>query len=186
MSLEGNLTAFGLSEILQLIAVQQKSGMLSVRSEERTKVLFFRNGNIMSTRDRRRKTRDPLKDYLTRYGILSREDLIRLTQITAQSKLDLTDIIMSEGFLNELETFACRPPRVYEHKWQVGDLIVFDNRRLLHRACPYDEQGETRELLNCRITGDAQTDAGLTTVEAQRSVEVQRAELARLRRRKAS
>ena len=92
----------------------------------------------------------------------------------------------SERFLNELETFACRPPRIYEHKWQVGDLIVFDNRRLLHRACPYDEQGETRELLNCRITGDAQTDAGLATVEAQRSVEVQRAELARLRRRKAS
>ena len=66
MSLEGNLTAFGLSEILQLIAVQQKYGMLSIRSQERSKVLFFRNGNIVSTRDRRRKTRDPLKDYLTR------------------------------------------------------------------------------------------------------------------------
>jgi alpha-ketoglutarate-dependent taurine dioxygenase len=92
----------------------------------------------------------------------------------------------SERFLNDLETFACQPPRVYEHTWQIGDLIVFDNRRLLHRACPYDEQGETRELLNCRIAGDAQTDAGLATEEAQQSAEVQHTELVRLHSRKAS
>jgi len=100
MSLEGNLTAFGLSEILQLIAVQQKSGMLAVTSQDRSKVLFFRDGQVISTRDRRRKSKDPLRDYLTRYGILSREELIRITQISAQSKLDLTDIIISEKFLD--------------------------------------------------------------------------------------
>lgn len=109
MSLEGNLTAFGLSEILQLIAVQQKSGMLSITSQDRAKVLFFRDGHIISTRDRRRETKDPLKDYLTRYGILSREDLIRLAQISAQSKLDLTEIIVSEKILSEEDMQAhCR------------------------------------------------------------------------------
>jgi len=92
----------------------------------------------------------------------------------------------SERFLNELETFACQPPRVYEHTWQTGDLVVFDNRRLLHRVCPYNEQDETRELLNCRIAGDAQTDAGLATEEAQQSAEVQHTELVRLRNRNAS
>ncbi|MCZ6889579.1 MAG: TauD/TfdA family dioxygenase [Gammaproteobacteria bacterium] len=89
----------------------------------------------------------------------------------------------SERLLSRLDASACRPPRVYEHEWQIGDLIVFDNRRMLHRALPYDDQGEARELLNCRIAGDAETDSGLATVEAQRSVEVQRAELARLRGR---
>ncbi|MFQ5512053.1 MAG: DUF4388 domain-containing protein [Candidatus Krumholzibacteriia bacterium] len=101
MSLEGNLTAFGLSEILQLIAVQQKTGMLSVSNQDRSSVLFFRQGNIISTRDRRRKTKDPLRDYLTRYGILTREDLIRITQLGAQAKLDITDIIVSEKLLSE-------------------------------------------------------------------------------------
>ena len=94
-------------------------------------------------------------------------------------------LVESDEFLRELETIACRPPRVYEHEWQVGDLIVWDNRRLLHRARPYDEQDETRELLNCRIGGDAKTDAGLATAEAQRSAEVQRAELDRLLGREA-
>ena len=60
---------------------------------------------------------------------------------------------------------------------------MFDNRRLLHRACPYDEQDETHELLNCRIAGDVEADTGLDTVESQRSAEVQREELARLRGR---
>lgn len=103
MSLEGNLTAFGLSEILQLIAVQQKSGMLSIGTQDRAKVLFFRDGNIISTRDRRRRAKDPLRDYLTRYGVLSREDLARIENIAAASKLDLTEVIVSEGFISEDE-----------------------------------------------------------------------------------
>jgi len=104
MSLEGNLTAFGISEILQLIAVQQKSGMLSITNPAgAARVLFFREGQIISTRDRRRRSKDPFKDYLTRYGILSREDLIRMTQLSAQSKLDITDILVSENLMSEDE-----------------------------------------------------------------------------------
>jgi hypothetical protein len=99
MALEGNLTAFGLSEILQLIAVQQKTGMLTVTNVDNTTVMFFRGGEIVSTRDRRRKARDSFKDYLTRYGVLEREQLVRISQISAQSKLDFTDILTSEGFL---------------------------------------------------------------------------------------
>jgi hypothetical protein len=103
VSLEGNLTAFGLSEILQLIAVQQKSGMLTIGTQEQAKVLFFREGKIISTGDRRRRTKDPLRDYLTRYGIISRDDLIRLEQVAAASKLDLTDVLVSEGLITEDE-----------------------------------------------------------------------------------
>jgi hypothetical protein len=101
MALEGNLSSFGLEEILQLIAVQQKTGMLSVSINEKSTVLFFRDGKIISTRDRRSKTRDPFREYLMRYGVLSREELVRITQIGAQSKLDLLDIITSEKFLDE-------------------------------------------------------------------------------------
>ena len=101
MALEGNLSSFGLEEILQLIAVQQKTGMLSVDADDRSSVLFFRDGKIISTRDRRSKTRDPFRDYLTRYGCLKREDLVKITQISSQSKLDLLDVVISEGFFDE-------------------------------------------------------------------------------------
>jgi len=103
MALEGNLSAFGLSEILQLIAVQQKTGMLTVSSQDSSAVIFFRDGFVVSTRDRRRKAKDPFKKYLTRYGILNREELIKVTQIGSQSKLDLLDILKSEGFMTDDE-----------------------------------------------------------------------------------
>ncbi|MCK5407306.1 MAG: DUF4388 domain-containing protein, partial [Candidatus Krumholzibacteria bacterium] len=101
MALEGNLSAFGLSEIFQLIAVQQKTGMLTVAGQNSSTVLFFRDGVVISTRDRRRKARDPFKEYLTRYGILTRDELIKITQISSQSKLDLVDILRSEALLSE-------------------------------------------------------------------------------------
>lgn len=116
--------------------------------------------------------------------------LVKIHPVTGRSSLFIgrhafgipgMSLEASNRFLRELEAFACLPPRVYEHDWQMGDLIVFDNRRFLHRACPYNEKNEIRELLNCRIAGDAQADAGLVTADAHRSQEVQRAELARLR-----
>lgn len=43
---------------------------------------------------------------------------------------------------------------VYIHEWEVGDTMVWDNRRLLHRAFPYD-YSEPRVLIGTRIEGDA-------------------------------
>jgi hypothetical protein len=99
--MEGNLNSFKIEEILQLIAVQQKTGMLSAAANDKSAVLFFRDGKIISTRDRRTKTRDPFREYLTRYGCLGNEDITRITQIIAQSKLDMLDVLQSEGFFDE-------------------------------------------------------------------------------------
>jgi len=41
-------------------------------------------------------------------------------------------------FLDELLERSTRSDRVYRHEWQVGDLVIWDNRGVLHRACPYD------------------------------------------------
>jgi Domain of unknown function (DUF4388) len=101
MALEGNLSSFGLEEILQLIAVQQKTGMLSVSINEKSTCFFFRDGKIISTRDRRSKMRDPFREYLMRYGVLGREELVRISHIGTQSKLDLLDILISEKFMDE-------------------------------------------------------------------------------------
>lgn len=66
----------------------------------------------------------------------------------------------SERLLGELITFACQPPRTYHHRWQVGDAVVWDNRCLLHRACPWDMR-EARVMYHSRIAGDPSTESGL-------------------------
>ncbi len=40
--------------------------------------------------------------------------------------------------LDDLLARSTTPERVYRHEWAVGDLVIWDNRGVLHRACPYD------------------------------------------------
>ena len=59
----------------------------------------------------------------------------------------------SDSLLEELVNTACQPPRLFSHKWQVGDLVLWDNRCVLHRARPYDYD-RPRHLVHTRIAGD--------------------------------
>ena len=43
--------------------------------------------------------------------------------------------------------------RVYSHNWVVGDTLLWDNRRALHRARPYDYT-KPRYLIGTRVAGD--------------------------------
>ena len=56
--------------------------------------------------------------------------------------------------LDDLLEIACRPPRVYRYRWQPGDIAIWDNRCLLHRACAYDYR-QARVMKHTRISGDA-------------------------------
>ena len=64
----------------------------------------------------------------------------------------------SEKLLDELLAFACQPPRTHEHAWAPGDVAIWDNRCLLHRARPYDHR-EARVMHHTRIAGDPATEA---------------------------
>jgi len=66
----------------------------------------------------------------------------------------------SEKLLDELLAFACQPPRVLQHRWEPGDLAIWDNRCVLHRARPYDPNAP-RVLYHTRIAGDPATESGL-------------------------
>jgi alpha-ketoglutarate-dependent taurine dioxygenase len=62
--------------------------------------------------------------------------------------------------LDRLLDVACRPPRRYEHHWTVGDLVVWDNRCVLHRGHPWPSD-QRRLLRHTRVSGDPVTEAAL-------------------------
>ena len=62
-----------------------------------------------------------------------------------------------QRLLDELVDFACRPPRIYTHHWQPGDVLMWDNRCVLHRARPYNFS-EIRILRHTRVAGDPKTE----------------------------
>lgn len=49
------------------------------------------------------------------------------------------DVAESQTFLAELAAHATEDRFVYRHRWQVGDLIFWDNRATMHKATPYDD-----------------------------------------------
>jgi taurine dioxygenase len=54
--------------------------------------------------------------------------------------------------VNELNAFATSHPEwIYTHSWQVGDLVIWDNRCLLHRASRFDTAGQKRVMLRAVV-----------------------------------
>jgi hypothetical protein len=99
MALQGNLDDFSLPEILQLIAVQQKSGVLKLTAGDDLAVIFFDGGKVVSTRDRRRNAKDPLKPFLLKTGRITEPQLRQVETIEAESRRELTDILLSGNYM---------------------------------------------------------------------------------------
>jgi len=59
--------------------------------------------------------------------------------------------------IEELNALAIHPDLTYEHRWQPGELIVWDNRCLMHRATPYDPVTQRRVLRRCAALGGVPT-----------------------------
>jgi len=50
------------------------------------------------------------------------------------------DVADGRLLLMELLELATRAGTTYRHTWRVGDLVMWDNRRSLHRGLPFDER----------------------------------------------
>ena len=65
------------------------------------------------------------------------------------------DESISRALLEEIEAFMEDGNFTYGHKWQVGDLVIWDNRCTLHTATPYDTAKYSRTLYRTQVKGDA-------------------------------
>jgi len=52
----------------------------------------------------------------------------------------------SDALLEEVWAAATRPEYSYEHRWRIGDLVLWDNRSTMHRRDPFDEA--TRRVMH--------------------------------------
>lgn len=59
----------------------------------------------------------------------------------------------SRAYLDDLLDRSTQPEHVYRHEWEVGDLVIWDNRGVLHRALRYD-QSSPRDMHRTTLTGD--------------------------------
>jgi len=68
---------------------------------------------------------------------------------------------MEEGegraLIERLMEHATRPRLVYAHRWRPHDLVLWDNRAVLHRATPFASTTERRHMVRTTVAGEGPT-----------------------------
>jgi alpha-ketoglutarate-dependent 2,4-dichlorophenoxyacetate dioxygenase len=94
-----------------------------------------------------------------------RQRLVRTHPVTGRRSLYLSShagailgMPMPEAriLLRDLNEHATQPKFVYAHAWRQWDLVVWDNRQVMHRGRRYDQR-QPRDMRRTTIAGDAPT-----------------------------
>ena len=59
----------------------------------------------------------------------------------------------ARAFIRDLTEHATQRQFVYAHPWQVHDLVMWDNRMVMHRARAFADMKEKRDLRRTSIKG---------------------------------
>jgi hypothetical protein len=103
MSLSGSLREFHLSEIVQLLSGQRKTGKLHLQQGEEETSLYFEDGRLVAVREPGLSANDPLMKFLRRVHWLSDEQLHGIETLHAESGRDLVDILLNGRYLDAEE-----------------------------------------------------------------------------------
>ena len=96
-----------------------------------------------------------------------RQRLVRTHPVTGRKSLYLSShagaivgMPMAEAriLLRDLTEHATQPAFVYVHRWKQWDLVMWDNRQMMHRVRRYDES-QPRDMRRTTVAGDAPTVA---------------------------
>ena len=96
-----------------------------------------------------------------------RQRLVRTHPVTGRRSLYLSShagaivgMPMAEAriLLRDLTEHATQPRFVYVHRWRPWDLVIWDNRQVMHRVRRYDE-AQPRDMRRTTVAGDAPTIA---------------------------
>jgi alpha-ketoglutarate-dependent 2,4-dichlorophenoxyacetate dioxygenase len=70
----------------------------------------------------------------------------------------------SRALIDRLIAFGTEDRFVYSHRWAPHDLLLWDNRAVLHRATPFHSSNERRHMVRTTVAG---TESTLRAVEAE-------------------
>ena len=87
-----------------------------------------------------RKRTPPVTHRLVNIHPVSGESSLYLDPTTA-ARIEGWSDTDSKALLTELRAHATRPEFVYEHHWQIGDVVMWDNGFLMHRRDAFDPSG---------------------------------------------
>jgi hypothetical protein len=137
MALQGKIDDFGLADIFQLIGQQQRSGVLTIRSEDRTAEISFSNGMISRANPiYLSPKRDPLGNAAVRARLIREEDLQKAAEKQDETMKSLDEVFASSRLLSREQIRSLNDMIVIETlydslQWKSGE-YEFNVKELAH------------------------------------------------------
>ncbi|MBK5260138.1 MAG: DUF4388 domain-containing protein [Thermoanaerobaculia bacterium] len=100
MALEGTLKDFSLADIFQLIGLQRKTGVLTLRGQEDTVTVTFLDGKVVGADSLNRRLENRLGTVLMRTGTLTQDQLNRALEIQRETLQRLGFILTHYGIIS--------------------------------------------------------------------------------------
>jgi len=101
MALRGTLKDFGIADILQLIAQQQKSGTLVLKAQDAEVSLGFRDGNIVMVESAFKKKKDLLGNLLVRAELITQQQLDQALEMQKRTLQRIGDVLVAGRVVSE-------------------------------------------------------------------------------------
>lgn len=103
MALEGTLKDFSLADIVQLITLQQKTGVLTLEAPEDAVTIFFQDGAVVWARSRRQPLDGRLRRVLRLRGLVTEAQFGEAERVQAETGQRLGSVLQERRFLPEEE-----------------------------------------------------------------------------------
>ncbi len=103
MALEGTLRDFSLADIFQLIGIQKKTGILTLKNEGDVVTVSFLNGSVVSADSLKKNLEDRLGNVLVKSGRISEEKLREALRIQKETLQRLGYILVKGGFISHAD-----------------------------------------------------------------------------------
>ncbi len=126
MALEGNLRDFGVQDILQLITLQRKTGVLTIRGINDTVYITFLDGKIINADSEKARVELKLGRVLLKRGSITEEQLNNALKIQKETLQRLGYVLVKNGFISNEELKAALTQQILEivykiFRWKEGE-----------------------------------------------------------------
>lgn len=143
MALEGTLKDFSLADIFQLIGIQRKTGVLTLRSDKEIATISFINGMVVGADTDNQKLENRLGHVLVKTNRISQTELEQALAIQNSTLQRLGQVLISKGFIKKEDLRESLQTQVSEIIYRLFRWVDGDYHFRQERYIDYDQENFT-------------------------------------------
>jgi len=135
LALQGTLKDFSLADIFQLIGLQKKTGVLTLKNGQEVVTVSFLDGNVVAADSLHRRLEDRVGTVLVKSKQISQTQLQEALRVQKQTLKRLGNVLVEQGFISVASLREALRIQVTQmifrlFRWQDGDYQFSQEERL--------------------------------------------------------